>query len=306
MRLEYLVDMLEVIRSGSISSAAKKLWIGPTSLSAEIKSVETELNKEIFLRTPKGVVLTDAGRLLLPYIEQVVENYHLLCDVASSPSRYKTICNFACYPALSPLLGPYVAKKVGVNSEYVLNVRNTLSYQIMQTVCEGSADIGVATVPPDMVEDMMTFAERNNMIMETLFNDRFVLCINGTSPLAKHEQIDMEQLTEAALCSATFFPQFTGSYPALDFRSFAQHSIFDEVESVKRMVSATDAISIMPRLIFKDDIYVESGRLKLIEFVPHDRDYELVNVMFYSGKVQPHVVLCAINSIREFFNGCKS
>lgn len=306
MRLEYLIDILEVIRAGSISSAAKKLWVGPTSLSAVIKSVESELNTEIFLRTPKGVMLTDDGRALLPQIERVVENYQLLCNMASSPSHYKTMCNLACYPALAPLLGPYVAQNVGKYSEYVLNVKNTLSYQILQTVSEGSADIGVATVPLDMVEDMACISSKNNMSLEKMCTDHFVLCVNGDSPFAQRDLVDLDELKGEELCSAAFFPQFTGSYPAVDFGKFAQHSVFDEMESVKRIVSTTNAVSIMPRLVFKDDIYVESGRLKLVELVPRGSDFELVNVMIYSNRPQPHVVSCALNSIRDFYNACPS
>lgn len=55
MRIEFLNYVIEVAKLGSISAAAKKMWLGTTSMSAIIKNVEDELNTEIFIRTPKGV-----------------------------------------------------------------------------------------------------------------------------------------------------------------------------------------------------------------------------------------------------------
>ena len=60
MRTEYLEYLLEVARTKSISAAAKKLFIGQTTLSAIINSVENELNVKIFQRTHRGVALTAA------------------------------------------------------------------------------------------------------------------------------------------------------------------------------------------------------------------------------------------------------
>lgn len=61
MRTEYLEYLLEVARTKSISAAAKKLFIGQTTLSAIINSVENELNVKIFQRTHRGVALRPMG-----------------------------------------------------------------------------------------------------------------------------------------------------------------------------------------------------------------------------------------------------
>ena len=44
MRIETLQYILEVARAGSISAAAKNLWIGQTTLSAAIQTAEKELD----------------------------------------------------------------------------------------------------------------------------------------------------------------------------------------------------------------------------------------------------------------------
>ena len=55
MRIENLQYVLEVARAGSISAAAKNLWIGQTTLSAAIQAAEKELDIQLFLRTSRGI-----------------------------------------------------------------------------------------------------------------------------------------------------------------------------------------------------------------------------------------------------------
>lgn len=61
MRTEQLKYLLEVTSCGSISAAAKRLYINQTTLSAAIQSIETELGGKLFQRTAKGVVLSAFG-----------------------------------------------------------------------------------------------------------------------------------------------------------------------------------------------------------------------------------------------------
>lgn len=62
MNTEYFKYILETARCRSISLAAENLYIQRTYLSKVISAVEEELNLTIFNRSPKGVVLTEAGQ----------------------------------------------------------------------------------------------------------------------------------------------------------------------------------------------------------------------------------------------------
>ena len=83
MRTEYLEYLLEVARTKSISAAAKKLFIGQTTLSAIINSVENELNVKIFLRTHRGVGLTEHGERVIAIVEDMVAKNRQLQNLFS-------------------------------------------------------------------------------------------------------------------------------------------------------------------------------------------------------------------------------
>ena len=58
-RLRYIV---EVSKSGSITTAAETLSITQSALSQNIAEVEDVLGVKLFNRLPRGVLLTEAGR----------------------------------------------------------------------------------------------------------------------------------------------------------------------------------------------------------------------------------------------------
>ncbi|MBS1482046.1 MAG: LysR family transcriptional regulator, partial [Clostridium sp.] len=51
----------------NFSTAAEELYLSQSSLSKRIKSLETKLDMELFIRHPRTIELTEAGKAILPY-----------------------------------------------------------------------------------------------------------------------------------------------------------------------------------------------------------------------------------------------
>ena len=60
----------EVANEKSISKGADKLLISQPAVTQSIKTLEAELGGQLFIRTPKGVVLTEEGQILYNYISE--------------------------------------------------------------------------------------------------------------------------------------------------------------------------------------------------------------------------------------------
>ena len=75
LQLKYVV---EVAAAGTISGAAKKLYIAQPSLTAAIKELEHEIGFSLFTRTNKGVVISPDGEEFLGYARQVIEQANLI------------------------------------------------------------------------------------------------------------------------------------------------------------------------------------------------------------------------------------
>ena len=72
MTLQQLKYVTEVADRGSITEAAKSLFIAQPSLSAAIHELEEEIGVTLFLRSNRGVLITPEGAEFLGYARQVV------------------------------------------------------------------------------------------------------------------------------------------------------------------------------------------------------------------------------------------
>lgn len=74
-RLDWSVlrDFIAVAETGSLSKAAKKLNLSQPTLSRRIASLEEQLKGQLFQRTPKGLLLTEAGESVLTGARRVEE-----------------------------------------------------------------------------------------------------------------------------------------------------------------------------------------------------------------------------------------
>lgn len=73
MELRVLRYFLTVAREGSITGAAEFLHVTQPTLSRQLKDLEEELGKKLFIRSSHSIILTDEGMLLRNRAEKIVE-----------------------------------------------------------------------------------------------------------------------------------------------------------------------------------------------------------------------------------------
>ncbi len=73
---------LKIYETGSFSKAAESLSYTQSAISQMMAGLERELGVKLFARMKKGVILTDGGNRLLPYIREMVNQKRKLCQAA--------------------------------------------------------------------------------------------------------------------------------------------------------------------------------------------------------------------------------
>lgn len=100
MELYQLESFAEVARLGNLTRAADTLNVSQSALSSQLKALEDELGVKLFNRLPKGMELTDNGRVLLTHAREVL-------DARTSLSR----------KALSLRGSPSLSVTIGLNAD---------------------------------------------------------------------------------------------------------------------------------------------------------------------------------------------
>src|ERR1700761_4169894 len=80
MELRQLRYFVEIADQGSFTKAAETLAVAQPALTTQIQKLEAEFHAQLFLRTKRGIVLTDVGRVVLA-------EAHRALDAADSTKR---------------------------------------------------------------------------------------------------------------------------------------------------------------------------------------------------------------------------
>lgn len=71
-RLKTFIDLAQTL---NFSETAANLYITQSSVSKHIKSLEKEIGQPIFIRNNKHVVLSSYGKMMIPYVKQILASY---------------------------------------------------------------------------------------------------------------------------------------------------------------------------------------------------------------------------------------
>ena len=139
MTIQQLKYVIKTVECGSITEAARQLFISQPSLSAALKDIETEFGIEIFYRTSKGISLSPDGIEFLSYARQIVEQAELLEQRYNNKKPSKQLCSVStqhyafAVNAFVNLISSLSAE------EYEFTLRETRTYEIIDVKLEGKA-----------------------------------------------------------------------------------------------------------------------------------------------------------------------
>ncbi|MDB4947146.1 MAG: Transcriptional regulator, LysR family [Labilithrix sp.] len=105
LRVADLLTFLAVVRSSSLTAAARERRVTPSQVSKAITRVEAHFGRKLIERGSRGVLLSEAGRVLAPTLEAIVAQ--LETARAASPEGAEMTLGAPSYlqSTLLPILG---------------------------------------------------------------------------------------------------------------------------------------------------------------------------------------------------------
>ena len=108
LTIRHLTIFLTVAQQGSMSAAAKVLYLSQPTVSQAIRELETHYNGLLFERLGKKLYLTERGRLLLPHAEELVQQFRQIEELMLNQS-VKSV-TFSDLPCTSEIFKELVEK----------------------------------------------------------------------------------------------------------------------------------------------------------------------------------------------------
>lgn len=91
LTIRHLTIFLTVAQQGSMSAAAKTLYLSQPTVSQAIRELETHYNGLLFERLGKKLYLTDRGRLLLPHAKELVQQFRQVEELMLNQGQSSTL-----------------------------------------------------------------------------------------------------------------------------------------------------------------------------------------------------------------------
>lgn len=251
MTLQQLKYVIEIAQSGSINLAAQKLFISQPSLSNAVSEIEREMGITIFVRSNRGVYLTEDGSKFLSYARQVTEQADLL------ESRYKNSAPVRRVFAVSAqhyafAVNAFVSlvKEYG-RDKYEFSLRETRTSDIIEDVRTRRSELGILFLSDFNREVILGMVKKAELIFTSLFTASPHVFVSKSNPLAAKDRVTLGELRE---------------YPRLTYEQGINNSFYfsEELHSTEdspKSIVVTDRATLFNLLIGLNGYTICSGIL---------------------------------------------
>lgn len=249
MTLQQLRYAITVAETGTITEAAKKLYISQPSLTNAIHELEKEMNLVIFQRTNKGILLSGEGEEFLGYARQVLEQAAILEDkYKGNGGGKKQFCVSTQHYSFAVNAFVDLIKEYG-QEEYDFSLRETQTYEIIEDVAHMRSEIGILFLNDFNETVLRKILKTNDLEFHELFVAKPHVFISRKHPLADRQVITNQELE---------------AYPYLSFEQGEHNSFYfsEEIFSTserKKNIRVRDRATLFNLLIGLNGYTVCSG-----------------------------------------------
>ncbi|MEN1960836.1 LysR substrate-binding domain-containing protein [Luteimonas sp. MJ246] len=255
--LGYFIALADHLHFGRAAAAS---FVSQPTLSTQIRKLEEELGVALVERAPRNVMLTPAGHEVAARARRVMADVEQMREAArrsQDPEAGKVMLGL--FPTLGPYLLPHVVPAIRSRfPELELLLVEEKSDVLLERLQQGRLDAALLALP---VND-------EQLHVEFLFEEPFVLAVPETHPLAGHGPISLRDLADQRLLLLADGHCLRDQ--ALDVCHLAGASEKGEfqatsLETLRQMVAANVGVTLLPALAVKPPV-ARSDSIELVDF----------------------------------------
>ena len=290
MELQQLRYFVAVADSGKFTAAARDLHVAQPSISKQVRKLEDELGSVLLERRKTGIVLTDAGLILLPWAKRVLADVDgARAEIAGLASLERGRLSVGATPSLSTVLLPRVlASFHNAHPGVTLTVVEAGSRDLVDRLALGGLDLALVILPVPREELFDTFP---------LLREELVLAVAKRHPLAKRKSVRVSELRGVPLVMfREGYDLRSSTIAACEQAGF--HPTFAiegaEMDGVLRMAAAGVGVAVVPSMVVE-----KGGPLVALRLVQPTL-VRSVGVAFRHDRQRSRAADAFVTRLREF------
>jgi DNA-binding transcriptional LysR family regulator len=187
MEIRQLKAFLAIAEAKTFTAGARRVNVTQAAISMQIRQLEDEVGLPLFTRTPRRVILTEAGEYLLERARKILrEHDSALAEIAevagAEHGRLRIGSASAMFATMQlPMIMQGLLEKFG-NAE--LTVSSGTSQSLVDRIMHGEIDIAFVSLP----------VENSSITTDLLYSDEIVAIGHPDHPAAKERFISAAAL----------------------------------------------------------------------------------------------------------------
>lgn len=291
MNLRDLGYVVAIADRGSMALAAQACHVSQSTLSIQLKKLETDLGVKIFERANRRLAVTPAGKSLLEIARDIVRQSERLRDTAKTfRDPFSGVFRLGAFPTLAPYLLPRIVPAIARAFPHIeLRLIEEKSPVLDQQLLATEIDAAFTSLPP----------EQPQFESAKLFDDPFLLACRADHPLAKRKRIVKADLDEETLllldeghCLRNQALEFCTTAHARENGEFRATSL----ETLRQMVAAGTGITLIPRIAALPTL-----NLVYIPFAGNDAPSRRIGLIWRASSTQKKLLAMLAPLLRKAY-----
>lgn len=298
LHLHLLRYFAEVAKTGSLRRASETLLVAPSAISRQIANLEQSLGTQLFERSFRGMVPTEAGRILLQFVdEENVRIQRVLGDIDDLSGLRRGTVRLAVVEAVTTTFLPELTSEFrtahpGIN--FRIEVCGT--HEIAQRLAADQADIGLA----------YNVLSRDDLILVGRIPQPLRLICRPHHPLSSRTSVAMKELdgVQVALPDSSYGIRYVVDRAAAA-AGMALSLVYEanSLQLIKALVRVSDVISFMPPMTFERES--ANGSLLSLQIEGPNLEQSSIDVITTQDRKLPAAALAFLEKLQGWLRNPK-
>lgn len=250
MTLTQLRYVTAIAKYGSISLAARQLFVTQPSMTTALQDLEKEIGRDLFIRNSRGVQLTDEGLKFLGHAKQILRQMEMLEErYLHAESKQYFAVSTQHYTFTASAFVELVRQYEGWGYEFSLLEERT--EKIIENVRTLKSEIGILYLSRFNEAVLRKIFKESKLYFSPLFMVKPHVFIFRDHPLAKKDTLKLEDLEP---------------FPCITFDQGEENSFYYSEEmfcerSLAKHIQVTDRAAVSNLLMELDAYIITTGIL---------------------------------------------